>query len=43
MPFITDEVYRYIPGTEGTIMLSDWPKVDDAMMISRRKRARWRA
>ena len=25
MPFITDEVYRYIPGTEGTIMLSDWP------------------
>ena len=31
MPFITDEVYRYIPGTEGTIMLSDWPKVDDAM------------
>ena len=31
MPFITDEVYRYIPGTEGTIMLSDWPKVDDTM------------
>ena len=31
MPFITDEVYRHIPGTEGTIMLSDWPKVDDAM------------
>ena len=31
MPFITDEVYRYIPGTEGTIMLSDWPKVDEAM------------
>ena len=31
MPFITDEVYRYIPGTEGTIMLSDWPKADDAM------------
>ena len=31
MPFITDEVYRHIPGTEGTIMLSDWPRVDDAM------------
>ena len=25
LPFITDTVYRYIPGTEGTIMLSDWP------------------
>ena len=21
MPFITDEIYRYLPGTEGTIML----------------------
>ena len=31
MPFITDEVYRHIPGTEGTIMLPTWPKVDDAM------------
>lgn len=28
MPFITDAVYRYIPGTEGTIMLSDWPKAE---------------
>ncbi|MDO5377466.1 MAG: class I tRNA ligase family protein, partial [Clostridia bacterium] len=26
MPFITDAVYRYIPETEGTIMLADWPK-----------------
>ncbi|MBQ9010123.1 MAG: valine--tRNA ligase [Clostridia bacterium] len=29
MPFITDAVYRYIPGTEGTIMLSAWPEADD--------------
>ena len=26
MPFITDAVYRHIPGTEGTIMLADWPQ-----------------
>ncbi len=26
MPFLTDAVYRYVPGTEGTIMLSDWPE-----------------
>ena len=29
MPFITDEIYRYLPGTEGTIMLSAWPTADD--------------
>ena len=25
MPFITEAVFRSVPGTEGTIMLSDWP------------------
>ena len=25
MPFLTDAVYRYLPGSEGTIMLSSWP------------------
>ncbi len=30
MPFLTDSVYRHIPGTEGTIMLSDWPVADPA-------------
>jgi len=30
MPFITDAVFRYVPGTEGTIMLSDWPQVVEA-------------
>ena len=30
MPFITDAVYRHIPGTEGTIMLSDWPRENPA-------------
>ena len=29
MPFLTDAVYRYLPGTEGTIMLSDWPKPEE--------------
>ena len=26
MPFLTDAVYRYLPGTEGTIMLTEWPE-----------------
>jgi valyl-tRNA synthetase len=26
MPFITEEIYQSLPGTEGSIMLSDWPK-----------------
>ncbi len=26
MPFLTDAVYRYLPGTEGTIMLKSWPE-----------------
>ena len=30
MPFITDSVYRHIPGTEGTIMLAEWPAAVDS-------------
>jgi len=30
MPFITDSVFRHVPATEGTIMLSDWPVAVDA-------------
>ena len=26
MPFLTDAVYRYLPGTEGSIMLKSWPE-----------------
>ncbi len=33
MPFITDAVYRNIPGTQGTIMLSDWPVCDAALVF----------
>ena len=33
MPFITDTVYRSVPGTEGTIMLSDWPVCDAALVF----------
>ena len=33
MPFITDAVYRYVPGTEGTIMLSAWPERDAALVF----------
>jgi valyl-tRNA synthetase len=30
MPFITDEVFHHLPGCEGSIMVSDWPAVDEA-------------
>ena len=33
MPFITDAVYRYIPGTEGTIMLQSWPEADEKYLF----------
>ncbi|MDR3050387.1 MAG: valine--tRNA ligase [Oscillospiraceae bacterium] len=26
MPFLTDAVYRYLPGAKGSIMLTDWPQ-----------------
>ncbi len=26
MPFITEEIYQSLPGTTGSIMVSDWPK-----------------
>ncbi|MBO4299379.1 MAG: class I tRNA ligase family protein, partial [Clostridia bacterium] len=26
MPFITDEIFRYLPGTEGSVMMSAWPQ-----------------
>ena len=26
MPFITEEIYQTMPGTEGSIMVSEWPK-----------------
>ncbi len=30
MPFLTEQVYKYLPGTEGFLMLSKWPEVKDA-------------
>ncbi len=26
MPFLTDEVYRYLPGTDESVMISSWPQ-----------------
>lgn len=34
MPFLTDAVYRYIPETEGTIMLKDWPLRDERLVFT---------
>ena len=35
MPFITEAVYREIPGTEGTIMLSEWPRYDEKLVFGK--------
>lgn len=29
MPFLTDEIYRYLPDTQGSIMLTAWPELAD--------------
>ena len=31
MPFLTEAVFRSVPGTEGTIMLSSWPQADGGL------------
>jgi valyl-tRNA synthetase len=28
MPFITEEIWQYLPGGEDALIVSDWPKVD---------------
>jgi valyl-tRNA synthetase len=28
MPFITEEIWQYLPGDEDALIVSDWPKVD---------------
>ncbi len=30
MPFLTEQVYKYLPGSEGFLMLSKWPECKDA-------------
>ncbi len=30
MPFITEEIFAHLPGTEGMIMVSEWPVADPA-------------
>ncbi|MGI5908111.1 MAG: valine--tRNA ligase [Christensenellales bacterium] len=31
MPFITEEIFLHLPGTEGTIMTAPWPEADEAL------------
>ncbi len=38
MPFLTEAVYRSVPGTEGTIMLSSWPQADDGLRFEKEAR-----
>ncbi len=30
MPFLTEAVYKYLPGSEGFLMMKSWPEVDPA-------------
>ncbi len=34
MPFLTESIWQSLPGTEGTIMLADWPAADPALDFS---------
>ncbi len=31
MPFITEELYTHLPAADKTVMLSDWPKVEETL------------
>ena len=31
MPFLTEQVYKYLPGSEGFLMLQKWPELNDAL------------
>ncbi|MDO5436350.1 MAG: valine--tRNA ligase, partial [Clostridia bacterium] len=31
MPFLTEQVYKYLPGAEGFLMLQKWPETDEAL------------
>ncbi|MBQ7060721.1 MAG: valine--tRNA ligase, partial [Clostridia bacterium] len=33
MPFITEDIYQRLPGSEKTIMLSAWPKFDETLLF----------
>ncbi|MBQ8654652.1 MAG: class I tRNA ligase family protein, partial [Clostridia bacterium] len=34
MPFLTEQVYKYLPGSEGFLMLKSWPEVKSEMDYS---------
>ncbi len=39
IPFITDEIYRNLPGTEGTIMLKEYPRYNSRLTYRRDAKA----
>ncbi len=39
MPFLTEQVWRYLPGSEGFLMLADWPEVPDTFDFSEEEKA----
>ena len=34
MPFLTEQVYKYLPETEGFLMLQSWPELNDALLFA---------
>lgn len=34
MPFVTEEIYQYLPGHTETIMLDSWPEADDKRILA---------
>ena len=33
MPFLTEQVYKYLPGKEGLLMLQKWPEVNSSLIF----------
>ena len=34
MPFLTEQVYKYLPGSEGFLMLQSWPMTDEMLCFT---------
>lgn len=34
MPFLTEQVYKYLPGSEGFLMLQSWPEYNEAYVFA---------
>ena len=41
MPFVTEKIWQYLPGCEGSIMMADWPKEDMGWRFEAEEKGHW--